>query len=567
MSELLVFTMDKLMGKLQHEGTKLKREAKKLAEMETAIERNMREAMSDKHYGCANSVLHEIAVACNNYNERQKVLNRAWEKLQSTPDRWCRILKTLVLLDYLLKNGPEQILGELSCEQNHIRRVLHLTYMEEGKDRGAAVRDKAKAVLDLVQDKNLLRDEREKARQHRAKMAGGGSSVQDGFGDGPRHGSAGQAPSMSKKTFDERFNELKRKQEQERAAKDRGVAVRDEVDNHRKDSDDDRKPRVRRDGRDDRTRDDSPKDRRRRDDSPPPRRGRRRDDSSDSDRDARPRRGRNSSNDKPSDKPSESGYDLFDPSSAGNAETKQAGPAGVADLLDLVGGGGPGAPASPAASGPQGDWAAFESAPPAPAAAPDLFDVGDPPPSAAEPDLLGGGGDSDFLGDSAFQSAPGFPPAGGAPPATGVFPMASPGMPPAPSPSQVSLVGGFPQQPAVPFAAGPSMQPGVEFGGFAAAQPMQHTPPPMFGGYPAVHGGVGVTAAPASMAQPSYASSAPATAAMRPKEPEKVELSQEDLAKKLCDFNLQSDSKSGTSGAERPAAALADLGVDMFRTP
>merc|ERR1719433_1600356 len=111
------------------------------------------------------------------------------------------------------------------------------------------------------------------------------------------------------------------------------------------------------------------------------------------------------------------------------------------------------------------------------------------------------------------------------------------------------------------------MQPGVEFGGFAAAQPMQHTPPPMFGGYPAVHGGVGVTAAPASMAHPSYASSALATAAMRPKEPEKVELSQEDLAKKLCDFNLQSDSKSGTSGAERPAAALADLGVDMFRTP
>lgn len=551
------------MGKLQHEGTKLKRDAKKLAEMETTMERNMREAMSDKHYGCANSVLHEIAVGCSNYNERQKVLNRAWEKLQSTPDRWCRILKTLVLLDYLLKNGPEQILGELSCEQNHIRRVLHLTYMEEGKDRGAAVREKAKSVLDLVQDKNLLREAREKAAQHRRKMAGGGSSVQDGFGDGhaSRHGAAGQAPSVSRKNFDERFNDLKRKQEQERAAKE--VTVRDEVDDHRKYSDDGKhRDRVRRDGRDDRTRDDSPKDRCRRDD-PSPSRGRRRDDSSDSDRDERPRRGRNGSNDKSDDKPREGGYDLFDPGSAGNAQKEQAGSAAHMDLLDLVDGG-------PSASGPsmssqQGDWATFESAPPS---APNFFDVGGSPPSAAEPDLFGGasfqtaagastqptlpsgGGENDFLGDSAFQSAPAFPPVSGAP-------------------CSLTMPVTLPQQPANPFAAGPSMQPGVEFGGFAAAQPMQQTPPPIFGGgYPAVHGGVGMSAAPVSMAQSSSVPSAPATTAMRPKEPEKVNLSPEDLATKLCDFSLHSsDTKSGTSGAERPAAALADLGVDMFRTP
>jgi len=542
--------MDKLLEKAKHEATKMKREAKKLAEMETQLERNMREAMSDKHYGCANSVMYEIAVACNNYADRQKVLNRAWEKLQSTPDRWCRILKTLVLLENLLKNGPEQMAGELQCEQNHIRKVLHLSYMEEGKDRGEAVRDKAKSVMDLLQDKNLLRDEREKAKQHRIKMGGGSSSAQDGFGDGPasRQGAAGQSQNVSRQSFDDRFNELKRKQEQERAAKERGVAVRDKHEDPKKDSDDDRKHRdqARRNGRDERNGSDSPRDGRRRD-SPSPARGRRRDDNSDSDRDERPRRRRNS----PDEKPSDSGYALFDPGSADNAQSKQAASSASAapvDLLDFMDG--PSA-AGPAASSQQEDWANFASATPA---APNLFDVDNAPPSAAQPpDLFGdasfqaaagavppmqptlptAAGNSDFFGDSAFQSAPGPSPATAA-----VFQLSGPGMLPAPS-ANIS------PQPGNPFAAGPGMQTGVEFSSFSGAQPMQQTPPPVIGGYPAVPGGAGMSSVPpVAMAQPSSSvSSAPASAAVRPKEPEQVNVSPEDLAKKLCDFDLSSDTK------------------------
>jgi len=519
------------MSKVQHEATKIKREAKKIAEVESMLERNMREAMSDKHYGCANSVLMELAVACNNYADRQKVLNRAWEKMQSTPDRWCRILKTLVLLEFLLKNGPDQILGEVSCEQNHIRKAMHLSYMDEGKDRGAAVREKAKSVMDMVQDKNLLHEEREKAKQHRLKMAGGSSSVQDGSGDGSRRQAA---QSTSKLSFDDRFNELKRKQEQERANKAKALT---EFDDRRKDSGDDRNHRdqARRDGRDDRSRDDSPRDRRRRD-SPSPGRERRRDNSADSDRNERSRR------EKSNDKPSESGYALFDPSD-GIAQPKQDGSAAAVDLLDFMDG--------PSASGPsmssqQGDWANFGSAAPV---ATNLLDVGDAPPSfqanfdaaPAEPDffpdtsfeaaggapsqptLPSGGDDNDFLGESAFQSAPVF---SGTPATAGAF--------------QPGSSAGFSHQPANPFAAGPSMQPGVGFGNFS-------------GGYPAVPGGVGMSAMPVSMAQASSVPSTAATAAMRPKEPEQVTMSPEDLAKQLCDFTLRSDDKPSlgkTGGAD-----------------
>lgn len=40
---------------------------------------------------------------------------------------------------------------------------MDFSYSEDGKDKGAAVREKAKAILDLLNDNDGIRSERDKA--------------------------------------------------------------------------------------------------------------------------------------------------------------------------------------------------------------------------------------------------------------------------------------------------------------------------------------------------------------------------------------------------------------------
>eukprot|EP00929_Paragymnodinium_shiwhaense_P019296 TRINITY_DN13217_c0_g1_i1.p1 TRINITY_DN13217_c0_g1~~TRINITY_DN13217_c0_g1_i1.p1 ORF type:complete len:545 (-),score=167.58 TRINITY_DN13217_c0_g1_i1:502-2136(-) len=265
--------MDYLVGKLKHEAVKLKREAKKIAELETPLEANIREALSDKHYGCANSVLYELAEAANSYHERRKIMNKVWEKLQSTPDRWCRILKTLTCLDFLLKNGPDSILGEVQSEQNIIRRLQNFQFSDEGKDRGPPVREKAKAIMDLLGDGKALKAAREQAKEHRSKMGGGvgGSANRDSFGGGcagsRTSGGDNGSGHLSRRAFEERFRELKEQQQaEEQKRQERHMASSRRSDSRdgdrRSDSEDDRDRRRRR--RDD---SDSPREKDRRDDA------------------------------------------------------------------------------------------------------------------------------------------------------------------------------------------------------------------------------------------------------------------------------------------------------------
>eukprot|EP00927_Polykrikos_kofoidii_P051175 TRINITY_DN4497_c0_g2_i1.p1 TRINITY_DN4497_c0_g2~~TRINITY_DN4497_c0_g2_i1.p1 ORF type:complete len:439 (-),score=76.37 TRINITY_DN4497_c0_g2_i1:78-1394(-) len=212
--------MDKIVGKLKHEAIKLKREAKRAAEMESSLERNLREATSDKHYGCPNSVLYEIALSAFNFHDRYKIMSKVREKLQSTADRWCRILKTLTLVEFLVKNGPNEVVAEVRCELPMIRRFLHFSYYTGGQEKGGAVVEKAKTVVNLFSDEEVLRTEREKAHEHRQKMVNAASTYGGGGGKSSHARSKPQSQHLSKAKFDQRFNELKEKREQDRASRE-----------------------------------------------------------------------------------------------------------------------------------------------------------------------------------------------------------------------------------------------------------------------------------------------------------------------------------------------------------
>lgn len=261
MSKGLEKTFDKWYGKLKHEAVKIKRQAKAVAELETPFEKNLREATSNRKWGCSNSVLHEIALDAQSYKYRQKIMARAWENLKGNQEKWRRILKTLIMLEYLLKNGSDTILAELRTEQLSIRRLTSYQCREEGVDRGSGVREKAEKIFKLLEDKELLKEEREQAKLHHAKLSGSGNA---GGGGGP----AKKAPSMPSWNIDSgnisssqtaelerRFERIKQEKLQEKAAKEKHCKFGggDGGDDRRGDRDD---------RHDDRDKDKSPRDRR-----------------------------------------------------------------------------------------------------------------------------------------------------------------------------------------------------------------------------------------------------------------------------------------------------------------
>jgi epsin len=91
-----------------------------------------------------------------------------------------------LLLEYLIKTGTEKVAQQ--CKENiyAIQTLKDFQYLEEGKDQGTHVREKAKQLVSLLKDDERLKNERAralKAKERFARTASGFGS--DGSIDGP----------------------------------------------------------------------------------------------------------------------------------------------------------------------------------------------------------------------------------------------------------------------------------------------------------------------------------------------------------------------------------------------
>ena len=86
---------------------------------------------------------------------------------------WRGIYKSLSLLDYLLKHGSE---SNITTVMNIVQQLSHLdTYqcIDNGKDTGINVRHKMKTMTEMINNRNVLMSEREKASAQVQKFHGG----------------------------------------------------------------------------------------------------------------------------------------------------------------------------------------------------------------------------------------------------------------------------------------------------------------------------------------------------------------------------------------------------------
>ncbi len=95
---------------------------------------------------------------------------------------WRHVYKSLLLLDYMLKNGSEQVVRACLANVTQIRTLRQFQFVSElGKDEGQNVRQRAKLLVELLGDKDRLREERKAARKNATKYNQAISS--DGWGN------------------------------------------------------------------------------------------------------------------------------------------------------------------------------------------------------------------------------------------------------------------------------------------------------------------------------------------------------------------------------------------------
>lgn len=139
---------------------------------QTPLEKKVSEATSNDNWGTANSNLIELARETHEFNNFSTIMKGIWEAIGDKKEKWRRIYKALVLLEYCLKYGSERACSEARSEVYKLRPLADFKHMEEGRDKGAGIREKSKQLVELLSDHEALKRERLKATESKEKYSG-----------------------------------------------------------------------------------------------------------------------------------------------------------------------------------------------------------------------------------------------------------------------------------------------------------------------------------------------------------------------------------------------------------
>lgn len=136
----------------------------------------VREATSNDPWGPSTVMMSEIADLTYNPAAFNDIMMMLFKRLNDHGKNWRHVYKSLILLDYIIKCGSERIAQQ--CRENiyTIETLKDFQHIEDNRDQGLNVREKAKQMVILLKDEEKLKSERQKFRATRRRF------VQSGVG-------------------------------------------------------------------------------------------------------------------------------------------------------------------------------------------------------------------------------------------------------------------------------------------------------------------------------------------------------------------------------------------------
>ncbi|XP_063240958.1 epsin-2 isoform X3 [Bacillus rossius redtenbacheri] len=170
----------------------LRRNIKNLAHNYSDAQVKVREATSNDPWGPSSTLMSEIADLTYNVVAFTEIMQMIWKRLNDHGKNWRHVYKALVLLEYLIKTGTEKVAQQ--CKENifAIQTLKDFQYLEETKDQGLNVREKAKQLVSLLKDDERLRNERARALKAKERFAQAAS----GFGSDGMEATSPSSPSF-----------------------------------------------------------------------------------------------------------------------------------------------------------------------------------------------------------------------------------------------------------------------------------------------------------------------------------------------------------------------------------
>ncbi|KAF8463158.1 hypothetical protein BDZ91DRAFT_732587 [Kalaharituber pfeilii] len=150
----------------------------------TEMEAKVREATNNEPWGASTTLMQEIANGTYNYQLLNEIMPMLYKRFtEKSAEEWRQIYKALQLLEFLVKNGSEQVIDDARSHISTIKMLRQFHYIDmNGKDQGINVRNRAKELGELLSDVDRIRAERKKARATKNKYAGVEGSFSSGFG-------------------------------------------------------------------------------------------------------------------------------------------------------------------------------------------------------------------------------------------------------------------------------------------------------------------------------------------------------------------------------------------------
>jgi len=98
--------------------------------------------------GFANiSLLNEISSRADNPEDCKLIVRTCIKLLSLKPKMWKRILRSLALIEHIIKTGSQDFVDRIKEERDSLRELYEFTYDDDGRDRGEG--SKYKKLLNI----------------------------------------------------------------------------------------------------------------------------------------------------------------------------------------------------------------------------------------------------------------------------------------------------------------------------------------------------------------------------------------------------------------------------------
>ncbi|RXW20485.1 hypothetical protein EST38_g5348 [Candolleomyces aberdarensis] len=158
---------------MQHFGKAALRVTKNYTKGYSITQTKIREATSSDPWGPSGTQLNEIAQLTYNQNDFIEIVEVLDKRLQDQGKNWRHVFKSLAVLDYCLRQGSENVVIYFRDNIYIIKVLKEFQYVEDGRDLGANVRQKAKDITNLLMDDGRLLEERRSRAHMRDRMVHG----------------------------------------------------------------------------------------------------------------------------------------------------------------------------------------------------------------------------------------------------------------------------------------------------------------------------------------------------------------------------------------------------------